>query len=59
MVRDIHRAMPGVPVLVVDDCSDDGTADVARAAGVLGREPAADRRSTSAGANPAAALMEA
>jgi glycosyltransferase involved in cell wall biosynthesis len=33
VVREIHREMPGVPVLVVDDCSNDGTADAARAAG--------------------------
>jgi glycosyltransferase involved in cell wall biosynthesis len=33
VVREIRREMPGIPVLVVDDCSDDGTADAARAAG--------------------------
>jgi glycosyltransferase involved in cell wall biosynthesis len=33
VVHDIQREMPGVPVLVVDDCSADSTVDVARAAG--------------------------
>lgn len=33
VVREIHEAVPGVPVLVIDDCSLDGTALVARAAG--------------------------
>jgi glycosyltransferase involved in cell wall biosynthesis len=33
VVREIQGVMPGVPVLVIDDCSVDGTAAVARAAG--------------------------
>lgn len=33
VVGDIHRELPDVPVLVVDDCSQDATAEVARAAG--------------------------
>jgi hypothetical protein len=33
VVKAIHEAVPGVPVLVVDDCSTDSTASVARAAG--------------------------
>ena len=33
VVRSIHEAVPGVPVLVIDDCSADGTISVARAAG--------------------------
>jgi glycosyltransferase involved in cell wall biosynthesis len=33
VVRGIHAAIPGVPVLVLDDCSRDATASVARAAG--------------------------
>ena len=33
VVRDVHEAMPGVPVLVADDCSLDGTRQVAIAAG--------------------------
>jgi glycosyltransferase involved in cell wall biosynthesis len=33
VVRSIHEAAPGVPVLVIDDCSVDGTISVARAAG--------------------------
>jgi len=33
VVREIHAVLPGVPVVVVDDCSWDGTAPVARAAG--------------------------
>ena len=33
VVRNVHQAMPGVPVLVVDDCSRDATVTVARGAG--------------------------
>jgi glycosyltransferase involved in cell wall biosynthesis len=33
VVREVHAVMPGVPVLVVDDCSSDATAHIARAAG--------------------------
>ena len=33
VVREIRATVPDVPVLVVDDCSADGTANVARAAG--------------------------
>lgn len=33
VVREIQETMPGVPVLVIDDCSADGTADAARKAG--------------------------
>jgi len=33
VVRDIQAAMPGTPVLVIDDCSVDATHSVARAAG--------------------------
>lgn len=33
VVRDIHAAMPGTPVLVIDDCSIDATQVVAREAG--------------------------
>jgi glycosyltransferase involved in cell wall biosynthesis len=33
VVRDVARAMPGTPVLVIDDCSTDSTVSVARAAG--------------------------
>jgi glycosyltransferase involved in cell wall biosynthesis len=33
VVRSIHEAMPGVPVLVIDDCSTDATVAVARTAG--------------------------
>ena len=33
VVRAIKEAVPGTPVLVVDDCSTDGTIDAARAAG--------------------------
>jgi glycosyltransferase involved in cell wall biosynthesis len=33
VVKAIHQTMPGVPVLVVDDCSLDGTVDAAKAAG--------------------------
>jgi glycosyltransferase involved in cell wall biosynthesis len=33
VVRDVHAAMPDVPVVVVDDCSGDGTRQVAIAAG--------------------------
>lgn len=33
VVRGIHEAMPGTPVLVIDDCSLDGTIPVARDAG--------------------------
>ncbi len=33
VVRAVKEAMPGVPILVVDDCSQDATVTVARAAG--------------------------
>ncbi len=33
VVREIRGVVPGVPVLVVDDCSEDGTATLARQAG--------------------------
>jgi glycosyltransferase involved in cell wall biosynthesis len=33
VVSEVHAVMPGVPVLVVDDCSIDATAHTARAAG--------------------------
>ena len=33
VVRNIRREMPGAPVLVIDDCSADGTRNLARAAG--------------------------
>ena len=33
VVKEVHLVMPGVPVLVVDDCSEDGTRHVAQAAG--------------------------
>ncbi|MGA3205685.1 MAG: glycosyltransferase family 2 protein [Bryobacteraceae bacterium] len=33
VVSEVHAVMPGVPVLVVDDCSSDATAHTARAAG--------------------------
>jgi glycosyltransferase involved in cell wall biosynthesis len=33
VVSEVHRVLPGVPVLVIDDCSADGTVAVARAAG--------------------------
>jgi glycosyltransferase involved in cell wall biosynthesis len=33
VVDSIHRTLPGVPVLVIDDCSTDSTASVARIAG--------------------------
>jgi glycosyltransferase involved in cell wall biosynthesis len=33
VVEDVHRSMPGVPVLVIDDCSTDRTIRRARAAG--------------------------
>lgn len=33
VVREIHEFVPGVPVLVIDDCSSDGTITVARQAG--------------------------
>ena len=33
VVREVHEVLPDVPVLVVDDCSEDGTRHVARAAG--------------------------
>jgi len=33
VVRDIHLHVPGVPVVVIDDCSSDGTAARAREAG--------------------------
>jgi hypothetical protein len=33
VVEEIHTALPGVPVLVIDDCSEDATIVTARAAG--------------------------
>lgn len=33
VVREIRAAWPGIPVLVIDDCSKDGTAGIAREAG--------------------------
>jgi glycosyltransferase involved in cell wall biosynthesis len=33
VVKSIHATMPGTPVLVIDDCSGDGTVTAARAAG--------------------------
>lgn len=33
VIEEVQAAMPGVPILVVDDCSEDGTLDVARLAG--------------------------
>jgi glycosyltransferase involved in cell wall biosynthesis len=33
VVRSVHQAVPGVPVLVIDDCSTDGTIYAARQAG--------------------------
>lgn len=33
VVREIRQTVPGTPVLVVDDCSKDSTADIARTAG--------------------------
>lgn len=33
VVREVHAAMPDAPVLVVDDCSQDATVSIARAAG--------------------------
>ncbi len=33
VVRAVKEVMPGVPILVVDDCSEDGTVTVARSAG--------------------------
>lgn len=33
VVEEVHQVMPGVPVLVIDDCSADSTAAVARLAG--------------------------
>ncbi len=33
VVGEIHAAVPGVPVVVIDDCSEDATATVAREAG--------------------------
>jgi glycosyltransferase involved in cell wall biosynthesis len=33
VIHDIYKAVPGTPVLVLDDCSRDGTLSVARAAG--------------------------
>ena len=33
VVREVRQVMPGVPVLVVDDCSADATREVARQAG--------------------------
>ena len=36
VVKEVRQVMPGVAVLVVDDCSEDGTAYVARSAGAAG-----------------------
>lgn len=33
VVRSVHQHVPGVPVLVIDDCSSDNTVETARAAG--------------------------
>jgi len=33
VVHDVHQSVPGVPVLVIDDCSTDGTVQRAREAG--------------------------
>src|SRR5215467_10393121 len=33
VVRSVHEAVPGVPVLVIDDCSSDSTIQAARDAG--------------------------
>lgn len=33
VIRGIHQSMPGIPVIVLDDCSNDGTVAVARTAG--------------------------
>lgn len=33
VIEEVHQVMPGVPVLVIDDCSGDATAAVARHAG--------------------------
>src|SRR5262245_35095908 len=33
VIRDVQKSMPGVPILVVDDCSLDGTVPAAKAAG--------------------------
>jgi glycosyltransferase involved in cell wall biosynthesis len=33
VVREVHGTLPGIPILVVDDCSADGTIPTARAAG--------------------------
>ena len=33
VVREVQDILPGVPILVIDDCSTDDTADLARAAG--------------------------
>lgn len=33
VIEEVHAVMPGVPVLVVDDCSADGTIGIARKAG--------------------------
>jgi glycosyltransferase involved in cell wall biosynthesis len=33
VVREVRQTLPGVPVLVIDDCSADNTAGIARAAG--------------------------
>ena len=32
-MREVRQQLPDVPILVIDDCSEDATADVARAAG--------------------------
>ena len=33
VVKEVYEVLPGVPVLVVDDCSEDSTAGRARGAG--------------------------
>jgi glycosyltransferase involved in cell wall biosynthesis len=33
VIEEVHAVLPGVPVLVVDDCSADGTVGAARRAG--------------------------
>jgi glycosyltransferase involved in cell wall biosynthesis len=35
VVKEVREVMPGVPVLVVDDCSNDATIQVARSAGAM------------------------
>ena len=41
VIREVNLVLPGVPILVVDDCSTDGTLTVAKDAGadVLSRPP--------------------